>query len=48
MHNIDKQVKEQIIKLRSMFLCSNTIGQCMTELMCNPPTLLNASSATVE
>ncbi|EGR32052.1 hypothetical protein IMG5_097990 [Ichthyophthirius multifiliis] len=46
--NIDEKVKEQIIKLRSMFLCSNTIGQCMTELMCNPPTLINSSQETTE
>lgn len=39
MCNIDSRVKEEIIKLRSMFLCSNTVGQCTTELMCNPPTL---------
>lgn len=26
MCNIDTRVKEEIIKLRSMFLCSNTIG----------------------
>lgn len=43
MCNIDNRVKEEIIKLRSMFLCSNTMGQFATELMCNPPTLENAS-----
>ncbi|EAS04389.1 class I/II aminotransferase (macronuclear) [Tetrahymena thermophila SB210] len=48
MCNIDSRVKEEIIKLRSMFLCSNTVGQCTTELMCNPPTLQNASAETVE
>eukprot|EP00826_Nyctotherus_ovalis_P049468 TRINITY_DN598_c0_g1_i3.p1 TRINITY_DN598_c0_g1~~TRINITY_DN598_c0_g1_i3.p1 ORF type:complete len:425 (-),score=169.64 TRINITY_DN598_c0_g1_i3:173-1447(-) len=35
--NIDPFVSEQILKLRSISLCSNTVGQVMTELMVNPP-----------
>jgi alanine transaminase len=37
LHNIDNFTSEQILKLRSISLCSNTIGQVMTELMVNPP-----------
>jgi aspartate/methionine/tyrosine aminotransferase len=35
--NIDQDVLDQIYKLKSIFLCSNTIGQIMTDLMVNPP-----------
>jgi len=35
--NIDPFVSEQILKLRSISLCSNTVGQVMTEVMVNPP-----------
>lgn len=46
--NIDKKVMQELVKLRSIFLCPNTIGQCMTELMCNPPSNDNyATSDTI-
>ena len=35
--NFDKAVLAQILKLRSIVLCPNTVGQMMTELMVNPP-----------
>ena len=35
--NIDKDVHFQLEKLRTMFLCSNTTGQILTDLMVNPP-----------
>lgn len=37
LENIDSYVAEQILKLRSISLCANTVGQVMTELMVNPP-----------
>ena len=37
LENIDEYVQGQILKLRSISLCSNTIGQLMTEVMVNPP-----------
>ena len=47
--NIDEKVKEQFIKLKSIFLCSNTVGQCVTDLMVNPPTVEGGySKKTVE
>lgn len=36
--NMDPKVQEQINKLRTMYLCSNTTGQILTDLMINPPT----------
>jgi alanine transaminase len=35
--NIDQEVNEQIYKLFSMTLCSNTIGQAMVASILNPP-----------
>eukprot|EP00357_Protocruzia_adherens_P005992 CAMPEP_0114991426 /NCGR_PEP_ID=MMETSP0216-20121206/11365_1 /TAXON_ID=223996 /ORGANISM="Protocruzia adherens, Strain Boccale" /LENGTH=499 /DNA_ID=CAMNT_0002354751 /DNA_START=98 /DNA_END=1597 /DNA_ORIENTATION=+ len=46
--NIDPDVMAQMFKIRSINLCSNTCGQLMMELMTNPPTLDNASQATVD
>lgn len=37
LHNINPKVKEQLVKLKSINLCSNTVGQATVELMCNPP-----------
>jgi alanine transaminase len=49
MSNISNDVKEQLLKLKSIFLCSNSTGQLMTELMVNPPSLANgASQETVQ
>ena len=33
----DPEVVEQIYKFVSITLCSPVIGQCLVELMCNPP-----------
>jgi aspartate/methionine/tyrosine aminotransferase len=46
--NIDKEVMAQILKLRSIVLCPNTIGQMMVELMVNPPKAGVNSAAIVE
>ena len=37
LHNFNPKVHEQIVKLKSINLCSNTIGQSMVELLVNPP-----------
>lgn len=37
LHNFNPAVQEQLVKLKSINLCSNTVGQSMVELMCNPP-----------
>ncbi|KRW98564.1 Pyridoxal phosphate-dependent transferase [Pseudocohnilembus persalinus] len=44
MINVDPEVKAQLVKLKSINLCSNTTGQLMTELMCNPPSEDNGAS----
>jgi alanine transaminase len=43
MENIDNEVNEQVYKLFSMTLCSNTIGQAMVASILNPPTPGDAS-----
>ncbi len=35
--NFDVELKEQLIKMASIALCSNTTGQLSVELMVNPP-----------
>lgn len=37
MHNFNPKVWEQLLKLKSINLCSNTIGQSMVEMLVNPP-----------
>ncbi|CAG9321005.1 unnamed protein product [Blepharisma stoltei] len=37
LHNFETQVKDQILKLASISLCSNSVAQCAMELMVNPP-----------
>lgn len=37
-HNFNPAVVDQLIKLKSINLCSNTVGQLTVELMVNPPT----------
>ena len=37
LHNIPDEVTQQVYKLASISLCSNTSGQLMTGLMVNPP-----------
>lgn len=46
--NIDTDVISQIVKLKSIYLCSNTTGQITCDLMVNPPTLEECSLETVE
>jgi alanine transaminase len=48
LHNFDPAVKAQIIKLQSISLCSNTSGQLMTGLMCNPPAATSPSHQLYE
>lgn len=38
LHNFNPLVIDQLVKLKSINLCSNSIGQLMVELMVNPPT----------
>lgn len=47
-HNIDPQVEEIIIKLKSIELCANTIGQLAMTLKVDPPKLGRESAETVE
>lgn len=37
LENIDPYVKSQILKMRTITLCPNTVGQLACELMVNPP-----------
>lgn len=48
MTNIDTDVLAQIVKLKSIYLCSNTTGQITTDLMVNPPSRETCSAETVE
>jgi aspartate/methionine/tyrosine aminotransferase len=43
--NIDDDVMSEIVKLFSLSLCSNTIGQCMIASILNPPKLGDPSYA---
>ena len=36
-HNFSEEVRAQLLKLKSINLCSNTVGQATVEMMCNPP-----------
>lgn len=47
-HNLSPEAEAQMLKLKSIELCSNTIGQTAVELMVNPPKLGQESQATVE
>lgn len=47
-HNIDKDVSAQLEKLRTMYLCPNTTGQILTDLMVNPPNPEECSTETFE
>lgn len=47
--NLDPFVKEMIIKWQSISLCSNTVGQVMTDLKLNPPSKkMGESDETIE
>ena len=37
LHNFNPDVMQQMIKLKSISLCSNSVGQIMVDLMCKPP-----------
>lgn len=47
-HNLSQEAEAQMFKLKSIELCSNTIGQTAVELMVNPPKLGVESQVTVE
>jgi aspartate/methionine/tyrosine aminotransferase len=47
-HNLDPFVAEQLYKLKSIELCSNTVGQIATHLLVSPPKKGEESDATVE
>lgn len=36
-HNFNEKVRVQLIKLKSLGLCSNTVGQLAMEILTNPP-----------
>lgn len=44
LHNFNPDVYDQIVKLKSINLCSSSIGQIMVDLMVNP--LEGVSEAT--
>lgn len=46
-HNIDPFVEEQLYKLKSIELCSNTIGQVAALLLVDPPSKGKESDSTV-
>jgi len=47
-HNLSDDAEALIFKLKSIELCSNTIGQTAVELMVNPPAYGQESDETVE
>jgi len=47
-HNMRSEVVEQIQKLRTMYVCSNTTGQIIVDLMVNPPTREDNATEIVE
>lgn len=47
-HNLDSFVSDQLYKLKSIELCSNTVGQVTTLLMIDPPVKGIESAETVE
>lgn len=47
-HNLTKRAEDLLFKLKSIELCSNTVGQAATELMINPPKKGVQSDETVE
>jgi alanine transaminase len=48
LYNIDSQVQAQITKLRTMYLCPNTTGQILTDLMVKPPTAQDTAPEVYE
>ena len=48
MANIDSEVKKYIERLRSIHMCSNTVGQIMIDLMVNPPSSEECDEDTME
>jgi aspartate/methionine/tyrosine aminotransferase len=47
-HNIDPEIEAMMYKLRSINLCSNTVGQIAMTLMVDPPQKGRESDETVE
>ena len=37
LQNVSPDFHQELVKLKSIFLCSNSVGQCMVEMMVNPP-----------
>ena len=48
LHNIDEAVHQEIHKLRTMYLCPNTTGQILCDLMVSPPNAQNYASEVYE
>lgn len=48
LENIDPEVVDMFVKSQSISLCSNTMGQIMTDLMVHPPNLAMESAEAVE
>lgn len=46
--NMDGFIEEMLYKLKSIELCSNTVGQLATHLMCTPPKAGVESSSCVD
>ena len=46
--NLDPEVYDQLKKLKTMYVCSNTVGQIMVDLMVNPPNRETNSAEVVE
>lgn len=47
-HNIDEAVSNELYKLKSIELCSNTVGQVTTLLLVDPPQRGVESDSTVD
>ena len=48
LHNMSAKAMGIFYKLKSLELCSNTVGQIAVELMCNPPKRGRESDACVD
>ena len=47
-HNLDPFTEDMLYKIKSIELCSNTVGQVATHLMVQPPTLGSESEGCVQ
>lgn len=48
MTNIDPEINQLFVKIKSINLCSSTPAQFLTDLTVNPPTLKHHSKETVK